>query len=85
MFKLSVVYLLAVYINLTYGHGRFRLEIPNGYDVPHPCGGSVKWEAVGHMEPQYAPKKNAFGEVSCHCFICYTAVHCIVFVSGNDI
>lgn len=61
MFKLLV--LCTVWIGLTNGYSRFRYQIPNGFEVKHPCPGGGVWNAVGHMAPEYTPRKNAFGQV----------------------
>lgn len=59
----KIILVIATWIGLTYGYSRFRAEIPNGYNVKHPCPGRGVWEAVGHMAPHYTSRKNIFGQV----------------------
>lgn len=45
-------------------HPYYRDLIPNGYNVPNPCGGGI-WEAVGHYDAlHHTIQKNQFGQVS---------------------
>jgi len=75
---LKVIFVCIVWIGLTYGYSRFRGEIPNGYNVKHPCRGGGTWDAVGHMSPQYTTRKNAFGQVSI--FFLVIARDCCIYI-----
>ncbi|KAL4239487.1 hypothetical protein ACF0H5_000302 [Mactra antiquata] len=55
---ISVLLLCFLCVN---GHMHFRLRIPNGYNVTHPCHSKEIWEAVGHMATRHTVQKNVFG------------------------
>ena len=40
----------------------FKLEIPNGDNVPNPCVANTKWKAPGHTNILGGGKRNPFGE-----------------------
>jgi len=45
-----------------HGYYGYRLRIPNGESVPHPCKANYMWGGVGHMDPKGAGQRNDFGE-----------------------
>ena len=40
----------------------FKLQIPNGDNVPNPCVENTKWNAPGHLNILGGVPRNPFGE-----------------------
>ena len=40
----------------------FKLQIPNGDNVPNPCVENTKWNAPGHLNILGGGPRNPFGE-----------------------
>ena len=63
LWKLCIV-LLCMGIPCSEAFPRYKDQIPNGYNVPHPCTDNVKWDGVGHINLSGGGPRNPFGEVS---------------------
>ena len=52
---------LAAALTLTLAKSSFRLRLPNGMLVPHPCGPAYVWRGVGHDSRLGGGPRNQFG------------------------
>jgi dopamine beta-monooxygenase len=57
--KLTVLVVVAV--SVVYSYPQFRMEIPNGMNVPNPCVPNTTWDGVGHKAQGGAGPRNPFG------------------------
>ncbi|XP_070190209.1 peptidyl-glycine alpha-amidating monooxygenase A-like [Littorina saxatilis] len=57
----STFLLLVLCVSGVLSYGSFRLKIPNGDHVPHPCKPNFIWHGVGHKNAQGGGSRNPFG------------------------
>ncbi|GFN79645.1 temptin [Plakobranchus ocellatus] len=56
-----IVLTFALLLGSSQAFKHYRLRIPNGKNVPHPCKANLKWPGVGHENRSGGGKRNAFG------------------------
>ncbi|XP_065181006.1 DBH-like monooxygenase protein 2 [Sycon ciliatum] len=63
MARLLAVFVLAIFATLSCadGYAFYRTNIPNGFNVQHPCDPSKTWQGVGHHSDQGGNARNQFG------------------------
>ncbi|BFZ05845.1 hypothetical protein BsWGS_08884 [Bradybaena similaris] len=61
MNSFTVCFHLSLLVTASLAYSKYRDEIPNGQNVPHPCKVNYRWSGVGHENPNGGGERNAFG------------------------